>query len=469
MQQVISDGHWDLQQIAHRIWQLPVLILFPIITLKLTSVDLFAGYKFIFPLIAMLIPVVLYAAYKKIFGGENALLSGTIFLSQLIFFSWISVTLKMILTELFLALILLLIFNFKITSNQTILNILYIMCSLGLICSHYGTAFIFMFALAAYMVITMIMKIYAPKMTFINPINPFGALLYILLSVAWFVYTSIGSSDNTAFGGLTTGFVRLNDLILDVIRGSGLGDSSYAVQILQSGMNIDIQLIKFVYVSFAALIAIGLMSRLFKQLYSKCVHGYDILSFIFFVIFIVSNVSGGLSYGGGRILSIASLLLTPYAIVGLRESIRYVWDFACTFRADLKHRFTKTNLTNITKHTAIIYVSLFFLINTGVLTEIVLQENSAGSVFISAPRIMNNGDLSELEALDRYTLDIEDWQCMNWIRRNMASDTIYTDYHGRVKFWLLGITYKAKLEGFGDPLIEYISPDRPFESDRYLY
>lgn len=145
---VVLDSYWDPSIETNLNAMLSLTILAPIFS-KFMEISPTTVFKVIFPILYSLVPVGIFTMAKEHFDKKKALLGSLFFMFFFTFFSTMPSLARQQIAELFLILILLVVFSkyYKNKSNFLLISLL----GLGLVFSHYGiyylTVFVFIFSL----------------------------------------------------------------------------------------------------------------------------------------------------------------------------------------------------------------------------------------------------------------------------------------------------------------------------------
>ena len=153
---IITNGYWDWtlgQNLNAMVTVLATISTYSMIC----DISIIQFYKILIPILSSFVIVGLYRVYEKLTNPKIAFLATFFFFSMQHFYTFYGLTMKMIMAELFLVLLMLLLVDNKIGSmNKKLLSIIF---SAMLVTSHYGTTYIFMFAFIIALCIIYMMKI----------------------------------------------------------------------------------------------------------------------------------------------------------------------------------------------------------------------------------------------------------------------------------------------------------------------
>ncbi|MFA4701984.1 DUF2206 domain-containing protein [Pyrococcus kukulkanii] len=448
IQEVVSSKWWSPGKISHRIYETFTVLFLPAIIYNISSLELIYIYKIVVPFVSLLIPLLLYLFYSKQFNTRVSFLSSILFVSMFIFNTWICVTIKMVLSELFMALVLYMFISHYNTSFGYRLWIVLILLLVGIISSHYGTSYLLIYVALATIIVNSIIR--RAQIHITGMINFKFLVLYSVVTLAYYTYVStIGP------GSSFEGFIFVIMSTLKTMLTVGLG-KHYTIDLLHKKTYVDIELLKYLYLSYSLAVVIGLISKTIVELKSKKIQEFTIVSWVFLVVYVFSNTVGGTQYGGGRIISMSSIFLAPYCILGIYKVLYGVFLILNNFFVN--NVIKTSNMVKYVKLFCTIYVILFFILNSGLFSEIILKHNVGSSIYISAPRVITTGTVEEKEVLYRITMFTSEFQNIKWMKVHYVDNIkIYADYHGRIKFWTVGITYRRPYEGYGIPAIVSVS------------
>ncbi|MCW3132487.1 MAG: DUF2206 domain-containing protein [Candidatus Methanospirare jalkutatii] len=447
LQNVLHNGIWDIT-IPDEINAMPgVMVTLPIYSL-ISGLSLVHIYKIVVPLLSSFIPVGLYKTYEKKFGNKIAFLSSFFFLSMFNFFTWSSITMKMVSSGIFLSLLILLIVDDEIDiRNRKILELFF---AFSLIGSHYGTSYIFMFALIACLIILII----ASRLTGIDRkccyIAPNFVVFYITLVISWYMYTARAVSFEAI---VLIGRNFVNSLTAEFI----FPKRFYTTQILLSKLPEYLEITKYLYIVSFALMCIGVASALWDTLRERKIDEYMLLSISFLFFLLVSHVAGGTQYGGGRAWVISGYFLAPFVVIGCINFLK-ILKIVSNFDLDIIKNGTKI---------AGIFLCVFFLFNSGFAAEVIWNYNIGASIYVSAPRITKVGSIEEKEYFYRVYLSDTNIYSSKWLSENMGEGMIFTGAHGYYLLYLVGLTRHS--EGVGKPIVFDLTDKAKFSRNSYVY
>lgn len=336
---------------------LPATILIPGLSVA-SGADLVWTFKVVLPILYSLVPVVLYSVFATQISKKTSVLSAFLIMSTFIYFQVMNDLPRQQIAELFLVLALLLLVKPKpaLTSQRLML----LAFSLGLIVSHYGLSYVFLFLLLA--ALTHRSMTYRSRDPAESPPTPhfgLGFVAFYLVSIfAWYMNVS-GASVFVDVVGLVN-FVAAN--IVDLFAASTQPIGTFTGQ--EAPLH---QLTKGLFVVLSVLIVVGyartkhdLEGRGFRPVYMALAFGtLLLLGFITIVPFVAASLNFNRFYG------IALLILAPFSVLGSRSLLE-------------KLRAIRPDL-DATKWFAVFLV-LFLLFNSGVIYELAGEQPLSMSV-----------------------------------------------------------------------------------------
>jgi len=377
---VLLGSQWLLDNPGVLNGMLSITILAPIYSI-VTNVSLMWVLKIVYPLLFSLLPLGVYVYVSKQFNEKIAFLSGILVAYTSSFYGIMLEAARQQIAEIFLVLIIILIFQ-KIERKKK--AFLLIAFSLGLIMSHYGISYIFLILLTTSAIFLAIDTKYnlLAKAGGINPLslsldlfdksscskenyNSSVYLQYLLFFVvaliSWYVYISSSVIFNN--------FVHLLDIIANSISLELDASSIEGLNTIVSRLSISREITKYVYLAIQSLISIGIFFALINTQTRKINKFYLYLSISFYLLLVASLVvpHSSASMTTSRVYHTSLILLAPYALLGL---------FGLT---TLMHRFLSKQRLNRKFHKlpyaiASILFATLLIFDSGFVCEIIKDE-----------------------------------------------------------------------------------------------
>lgn len=355
--------------------------------------------KLIYPLLFSLVPLALYQVYERQTGARVAFLACFFFVSFFAFYTELPAVGRQEIAELFLVLLLLLLLDKNIKSNQR--NVLLIVFGLSLIVSHYGTAYLFIIELIVAVLVLGARSLRSHKSQNDRKITLSYLLLYVIAAFAWYVFASGGSifQHGVQFGQVVIS--NIGELSTAVVY-QPVGEAAKQQAVLLAPIELYFHIVTVV------LIVVGLFVVAFRQSRFKFDSTYIALSYGGFAVAAAGVLSPyfALGLGSARLLSIALLLLAPFCIVGACAVTNFFTKMAQRARVNFKER---TPLALIAS-----FFAIYLLLNSALLYE-VLDQPKAGRF------ALNSIDASGF-GLSEYDIHMA-----SWVKDKRTSDTAYTD------------------------------------------
>lgn len=149
-QNIINSGYWFMNIPNNYNSMLSVVIIAPAMS-DYIGLNLVWVLKIIYPFIFAFLPVALYFAFKKQTNPPVAFLSVFFFVSLFTFYTEMLAVVRQIVAEVFLGMVILLMVSSNLNNSKR--SALAILFSLSIVISHYGLAYILLFAMLFSMII----------------------------------------------------------------------------------------------------------------------------------------------------------------------------------------------------------------------------------------------------------------------------------------------------------------------------
>jgi uncharacterized membrane protein len=185
---VSVNSVWD-RTIAHSYNSMLSVTILPVIYQTFLKMDIDWIFKIVYPMIYALVPVTLYIAYRKLAGSLVAFLAAFFFLSIETFYVQMLGLAREMIAELFLALLILLIVEEKVSSPKR--KLLFVFIGAALVVSHYALSYIFMVCLVFVLLMSLFWGRREPKSSRTVSLDTFS--LYFVIAFVWNLFVSQGS------------------------------------------------------------------------------------------------------------------------------------------------------------------------------------------------------------------------------------------------------------------------------------
>lgn len=169
----------------------------PLIYSRIMGLDGTWIFKIFYPFIISMIPIALYALYGTQVEKKFSFLACLLFISNVVSFGGISS--KQAPAMLFFVLLAILMFEKEIPSTCEYL--LFLILSAGLIMSHYGTSYIYLFIISLLWVYTLLTRSQKQRVYFMR------SLLFFVMAFSWYIFVSHSASFD-ALTGIISNIIR---------------------------------------------------------------------------------------------------------------------------------------------------------------------------------------------------------------------------------------------------------------------
>ncbi|WP_099212389.1 DUF2206 domain-containing protein [Thermococcus henrietii] len=337
---VLSSGIWNISTYYQYNTIASDNILAPVYSLIL-SVNIIWIFKIIYPLFLSLVPVILLKAYEKLLKNKMlAEFSVLFFVFLSTFFTELVQLARQMIAELYLAL---LVYMLITRVNKTF--VLLFLISLAV--SHYGTAYLVMFAF----LFISFLKAFSPniKQKFSNTL----VMVFSVVTILWYSYAGRG----VQFTNLT--LIGYQTLIM--LKNIFNPQYSQGLELIVSKTTLGWEIAKWVNIIAQIMIMIGIMKTVYNAKDNKKYLEFYILSFVFFLYDIAGIVVPYFSnrLNATRLYQITLFFLSPYFTIGITTLITLL-------RKILPFKKIGTIEKKATRVIAIFLV-IYFLSNSGII------------------------------------------------------------------------------------------------------
>ncbi|KKI00369.1 hypothetical protein EO95_13925 [Methanosarcina sp. 1.H.T.1A.1] len=390
---VINNLYWNSTLPSNYNSMLSVTLIAPIFKI-LCGFNLTWVYKIVYPFLYSFIPLGLYSLYNKLTNEKIAFLASFYFMSLYPFYKVIPSLCKQSTAEIFFALLLLLMFDFKKDATS---KFLLIVLSFSLIVSHYGTSYLILFSL---LFVFVSLSIYGRIVSYLsqnksntyflimknnelNGINKYISLNYLIIFCtmvfAWYLYISNSSIFNSIFNLGTNIFetIYINFMSPEYSRGM-----NYFASSPDSLLRLIYKMLHYVTMFF---ICVGLLAVSIKECIAKFENIYSCFSLYWLLICVAGIVISGFAVMNPyRLYHLSLFFLSPIGVIGGIICIKLL---SCRI---LKN----TCFSQVTKfelRTLYVFFIIFLLFNSGFIFE-VFKDNPS-SISLSQESVKQYGDL----------------------------------------------------------------------------
>ena len=313
---VINNGLWDASINANYNTSLSVVLLAPIYSI-IANLSLIWCLKIIYPAIFSLVPVGLFVVYNKLTNHKIAFLACIFFIIVGSFFTELPALARQEIAELFLALLLMIIIDEKISGF--VKSILLVLFGFSLVISHYGLTFVFSLIIVASILVLLVLNKFPAKfrikdIEFGNYIvlNYIFILFLLCCTFGWFIFVSGAEifKDVTLLGNSI--ITSLTDILNP--------ETSQGYAILKGSRPIFQSIERYLYVISYVFIAIGILNLLFDKKFNPEFKALSIASFFILVMGVIfPYLSGALNTE--RLLHISLFFLSIFLVTGFIAAI----------------------------------------------------------------------------------------------------------------------------------------------------
>lgn len=440
LNRIIENECWNVQLPSNLNAMPGIMILIPIFH-YLSRMSLTWIYKAVVPLLSSFIPFGLYKVFQRRADDKTAFLSCFFFLSIFAYFTWASITMKMVSAGFFLMLILL-------TGNSDISEVkkatLILIFSLSLIWSHYGTSYWFMFSSISALLTLFTVHKNAEKSR--GLLNPTFVLLYIVMALSWFMYVTKGSI-------FEVGVLLVRNIIHSIATEFLFPSGTWGTYALTAHFSFSIEILRVLYIIAGLFIAIGLILTAYEK--RGQIDEYLALSFPFFILLVSPYITVSM-YAGGRSWYIGSFLLAPFCILGAVKITRII-------KKTIPKKFRVSSIKVVS-----VFLTIFLLFNTGVVSAIILKDSPGSSIYLSKARIQTQGNLKEKEYFDRVYLSVYDISGSKWLEKYRGQDKpIGIGRNSKQNMFFSNMTFERHVVGSQN--CYWVTPKNKFRENSYIY
>jgi len=394
----MEQGRWMPNAVKGRGSLLPNTVLFPVYAV-LTGFTIEAEWTVVNPFLVSFLPVALYEVYRTQVDDSQALIATCIFMFAYPFYTLYPGAGRVATPVLFLALLGLVFTDEALSEARKAL--LTLAFGAGVVVSHYGTAYVVMFALLigalVYLVLTRLDSAGArlrgwsgrvpgvrsdeslalSERARVNAFRPPFLAFYSTLAMAWYLYTAKG----VKFRQLPA---KISDAVYGVLYTQATGSATNVVT-KEYGSEIVAQTRLF-YILLGVLMFVGFIYALYRRVVTRDAltsDQYYALAAGHFAIFAGSALPSGTGFAVARVMMIIFTFAAPFALFGvdgIRSGLSRVAGVVSVSNP-VSSRVSTTLFAGI--------VCVFLLMNSGVTAELV-QKDFAPSKKVSTDRLVNS-------------------------------------------------------------------------------
>ncbi|KKG56897.1 hypothetical protein DU64_05285 [Methanosarcina mazei] len=397
---VLKNSIWDPTFSSNVNSMLSISILAPIYSI-ISGISLIWILKAVYPFLFSLVPVGLYQIIKKQTDDDIAFFSCFFFMSIYMFYGELVSLARQQIAEFFFMMIFLLIIDETI--NRSVKSFLSILFYFSLIISHYGLSYIFMFSI---IFVEIILYFYNSKnKETSSKITYSFILLYTVLCLSWYMYTSDSSTFNSIIRLGNNIISNISEDFFNPVHVQGL-----EVLMMEAVSPIH-QIHKYLQLIVQLFISIGVISLLLKRTnmnFNKRYIAFTYINFLYLLCcFAVPFFASSLNTT--RLYQITLLILSPFFIVGGIVTFKsIIWI--------LKKPWSYKNYMIVIKLFSV-FLLIFLLFNSGFIYEITKDDPTSIS--------LNN-------SINSFFFNNQEYICANWVHDRNTNSELHADVYRRL-------------------------------------
>jgi uncharacterized membrane protein len=375
---VVSNGYWITSIPSNYNAMLALAIIAPALS-QIGGIDMVWVFKALYPLLFALVPLGLFRVFQKQVDDKIAFLSVFFFMSVFAFYAEMPQLAREEVAELFIVLLLLLVVDRAMSRAQR--SAFFVVFGFGLITSHYGLSYIFMFIMAAALVVMFFLS--AQPMTKLRRasaalftrsggtsvpensvsrqldtrlVTPSLLVLFVVLTLAWYMSFSSGTALQ-----LLSGFVnQITGNISTTFLDPATRESVAVATSPQSPLR-EVTLYLGLVTQFLAVV--GIIFVVLKRKEWHIDDGFLAFAIAFFAVVVASVVVPNLTtFLSFRFFQATLLLVAPFFVIG--------WTRGCQFVCDaLRTRWTLRRREAALSGVAV-FLAVFLIFNSGLAYQI---------------------------------------------------------------------------------------------------
>ncbi|MDP3034266.1 MAG: DUF2206 domain-containing protein [Methanobacteriaceae archaeon] len=449
---VLNNGIWSFND-KHLINAALSVVITPVIYGKICNIDPTWYFKLISPLFLSLVPLGAYHMYinaLKVKLTEKEVFLAVFFIIAIWqFYNMLTGVGRQQLAELFYILILIILFD-KSERNMSY-DLIFLIFTSSLIFTHYSTANLVMIFFVIF-----IMLYYIFMKNKVRQIGLNYIIFFLILTLSWTMYIADGS----VFNGIVILLNNISNSFLEFFEPS----VNVAVNVIStSSSNLAHTIYRYIFYIMIILIAIGginllkelliktgrfnkleiVNANIFKNLkvvQDKKIQVYELFAFSNFLVLGLYIITPLIGYqlGFDRVFQIATLVLAPYLIIGLKtlsNSLEFVKNKIS------KNKIKKLNFNKLSLQIFTIFLSIFFLFNVGFVFE-AINDPLPNSVPLSLKNVNHPEDISKNNGtlyLKIKTINTGQFYAAKWFSENFDSGKWSYYTFGNPELFMQGI------------------------------
>ncbi|NJE54592.1 DUF2206 domain-containing protein [Thermococcus sp. 21S9] len=345
---VLMNGFWNINEYNQYNVVASVNILAPIYSLVLNK-SLIWIFKLVYPFLLSFVPVVLYVSYLKLLRDKRmAVFSVLFFMFIPAFFVNMLALARQMIAELYLSLIIYSI----VTRLDKKLFLLFIV---SLAISHYGTAYLLMFALLVLAVVFSFIKLKFYK----KYIDSKSVALFWIITLLWYMYTGGGFQ----FRNLTNIVYQTFSYIQYLFN----PQYSQGLSLLVGKLTPIRQIAKWINLLALIFILLGMLRVLYQLFYADKKHNLEFYGLS--IVFLMYDLAGiavpffSNRLNTARLYQITLFFLAPYFVIGILCFISLFRTIILRKRKQYKAIKSRVNSLKLSA----VFLIIYFLFNSGIM------------------------------------------------------------------------------------------------------
>ncbi|MCX6660891.1 MAG: DUF2206 domain-containing protein, partial [Candidatus Bathyarchaeota archaeon] len=332
---------------------LSIVVLGPEIS-SICSINLIWVMKLLFPLIYSLVPLGLYLLYKGQVGAKIAFYSVAFFMSFSAFYGEMPQLGRQEIAELFLVLLMMVIFSGKLSPYVRALFL--VVFSFSLIVSHYALTYLLLIEFVAVWAITHVNRPIGPRTR--SRLTSGFVMTFIVISLSWYTYLTGSSTLHTGVSVVTD---IANSFSSDFLKPEST--QGFAVIAASSVSPLHIAS-KYLLLLSQFLIAVGVIVCVAGVRWGGIAREFKAFASVSVLVMVAGLIVPLLasSLNTARLFHIGTIFLSPFVFVGLQAIGRYSVLFF--------PRRKNFKLEEVFKVVSAIMVILLLLFGTGAIYQI---------------------------------------------------------------------------------------------------
>lgn len=449
---VLLNGFWNPKIASGTNSLLVVTVLNPLYS-NICGLNLTWIYKIVVPLLMSIVPVGLYGAYCRYFEDKIAFIACFFFFSAYSYFSWIAMTMKQTTAYIFIMLMVLVISKPSKPEKDVKNSFLFIVFSLSLAISHYGTAYLFMALISASLLSYYIYYILGINILSLKYVNNRSVALYGVFIIAWYLFTS----NSVQF----TEVVQLvHTTIINTLDFTTESSKAYIYVENSSHLPLSLQIRHYLYYLVLFFEGIGILSLFNKSKFKNInINEYFLFAiFSFCMNFVIILPVLTTFFSIDRIFNFSTIFLAPFCVIGIIITLKILLHI---------FRISFIDNDNLTKVASVFFIC-FMLFETGIVSSVVLNDYYFSSS-VSYKDILENGNGENKNRLYSDYMIESDVQGARWLGEHKNSNIkVYSDYMGTYPLEYYG-GYLTRLNRNSISLFKPLTSRFSFEGNSYIY